>query len=58
MLLSQAGTGIAELITIEIARQGKIKVEEARTKIYLADSKVLFVLKHPSPLQLKCVQGK
>ncbi|XP_024384373.1 NADP-dependent malic enzyme, chloroplastic isoform X2 [Physcomitrium patens] len=37
----EAGTGIAELITIEIARQGKIKVEEARTKIYLADSKGL-----------------
>jgi hypothetical protein len=37
----QAGTGIAEIIALEINRQGKHTLEEARKKIYLVDSKVI-----------------
>jgi hypothetical protein len=37
----QAGTGIAEIIALEISRQGKHTLEEARKKIYLVDSKVI-----------------
>jgi hypothetical protein len=37
----QAGTGIAEILSLEINRQGKHTLEEARKKIYLVDSKVI-----------------
>jgi hypothetical protein len=37
----QAGTGIAEILALEINRQGKHTLEEARKKIYLVDSKVI-----------------
>jgi malate dehydrogenase (oxaloacetate-decarboxylating)(NADP+) len=37
----QAGTGIAEILSLEISRQGKHTLEEARKKIYLVDSKGL-----------------
>lgn len=37
----EAGSGIAEIIALEISRQGKISLEEARTKIFMVDSKGL-----------------
>jgi len=37
----EAGTGIAELIAMEITKQGKMSVEEARKKIYAVDSQGL-----------------
>jgi malate dehydrogenase (oxaloacetate-decarboxylating)(NADP+) len=37
----EAGTGIAELVAMEISRQGKISLEESRKKIYLVDSQGL-----------------
>lgn len=37
----EAGTGIAELIAMEISRQGKLSIEESRKKIYLVDSQGL-----------------
>jgi malate dehydrogenase (oxaloacetate-decarboxylating)(NADP+) len=37
----EAGTGIAEILSLEISRQGKHTLEEARKKIYLVDSKVI-----------------
>ncbi|CAM6090489.1 unnamed protein product [Calypogeia fissa] len=37
----EAGSGIAEIIALEISRQGKISLEEARKKIYMVDSKGL-----------------
>lgn len=37
----EAGTGIAELIALEVSKQGKKSVEEARKQIYCVDSKGL-----------------
>jgi malate dehydrogenase (oxaloacetate-decarboxylating)(NADP+) len=37
----EAGSGIAEIIALEISRQGKISLEEARKKIFMVDSKGL-----------------
>jgi malate dehydrogenase (oxaloacetate-decarboxylating)(NADP+) len=36
----EAGTGIAELIALEISRQTKAPIEECRKKVWLVDSKV------------------
>ncbi|KAK4391720.1 NADP-dependent malic enzyme [Sesamum angolense] len=40
-VLIQAGTGIAELIAIEMSKQSKIPLEETRKKIWLVDSKAI-----------------
>jgi hypothetical protein len=37
----QAGSGIAEIVALEISRHEKKTVDEARKRIYLLDSKVL-----------------
>jgi hypothetical protein len=37
----QAGSGIAEIVALEISRHEKKSVDEARKRIYLLDSKVL-----------------
>jgi malate dehydrogenase (oxaloacetate-decarboxylating)(NADP+) len=37
----EAGTGIAEIIALEVSRQGKCSVDEARKKISVVDSKGL-----------------
>lgn len=37
----EAGTGIAELIALEVSRQGNTSLDEARKAIYLVDSKGL-----------------
>ncbi|PON54350.1 Malic oxidoreductase [Parasponia andersonii] len=47
----QAGTGIAELIALEIAKQTNTPVEEARKKIWLVDSKGLIVSSRKESLQ-------
>ncbi|EFJ35359.1 hypothetical protein SELMODRAFT_142026 [Selaginella moellendorffii] len=47
----EAGTGIAEIIAMEISRQGGISLEEARTKISLVDSKGLIVKSRLESLQ-------
>ncbi|RLM93263.1 NADP-dependent malic enzyme [Panicum miliaceum] len=47
----EAGTGIAELVALEISRQGKVSVEEARQKIWLVDSKGLIVASRNETLQ-------
>ncbi|KAF4399197.1 hypothetical protein G4B88_022280 [Cannabis sativa] len=47
----QAGTGIAELIALEIAKQTNTPVEEARKKIWLVDSKGLIVSSRRESLQ-------
>lgn len=39
----EAGTGIAELIALEISKKTKVPLEEARKKIWLVDSKGLIV---------------
>ncbi|KAG5547424.1 hypothetical protein RHGRI_013197 [Rhododendron griersonianum] len=39
----EAGTGIAELLALEISKQTKAPLEEARKKIWLVDSKGLIV---------------
>lgn len=47
----EAGTGIAELIALEITKQGKVTLEEARKKIWLVDSKGLIVKSRWESLQ-------
>uniref|UniRef100_A0A0D9V548 Malic enzyme n=1 Tax=Leersia perrieri TaxID=77586 RepID=A0A0D9V548_9ORYZ len=47
----QAGTGIAELIALEISRQTKAPIEECRKKIWLVDSKGLIVSSRKESLQ-------
>ncbi|CAJ1973919.1 unnamed protein product [Sphenostylis stenocarpa] len=47
----EAGTGIAELIALEISKQTKDPVEETRKKIWLVDSKGLIVSSRLESLQ-------
>lgn len=47
----EAGTGIAELIALEIAKKTNTPVEEARKKIWLVDSKGLIVSSRLESLQ-------
>jgi malate dehydrogenase (oxaloacetate-decarboxylating)(NADP+) len=47
----EAGTGIAELIALEISRQTKTPVEETRKKLWLVDSKGLVVSSRVESLQ-------
>lgn len=47
----EAGTGIAELIALEMSKQTKIPVEETRKKIWLVDSKGLIVNSRRESLQ-------
>jgi len=47
----EAGTGIAELIALEISKRTKIPVEETRKKIWLVDSKGLIVSSRKDSLQ-------
>ncbi|KAI4350802.1 hypothetical protein L6164_005217 [Bauhinia variegata] len=47
----EAGTGIAELIALEISKQTKAPVEECRKKIWLVDSKGLIVSSRKNSLQ-------
>ncbi|KAL5074083.1 hypothetical protein RYX36_013067 [Vicia faba] len=47
----EAGTGIAELIALEISKQTKAPVEETRKKIWLVDSKGLIVSSRLQSLQ-------
>nr|BAC54101.1 cytosolic NADP-malic enzyme [Lithospermum erythrorhizon] len=47
----EAGTGIAELIALEISKQTKAPVEETRKKIWLVDSKGLVVSSRKEKLQ-------
>ncbi|PQQ10635.1 NADP-dependent malic enzyme [Prunus yedoensis var. nudiflora] len=47
----QAGTGIAELIALEISKKTKTPVEETRKKIWLVDSKGLIVSSRKDSLQ-------
>ncbi|XP_020096981.1 NADP-dependent malic enzyme-like [Ananas comosus] len=47
----EAGTGIAELIALEIARQTNAPIEECRKKIWLVDSKGLIVSSRKESLQ-------
>ncbi|KAL6984741.1 malate dehydrogenase (oxaloacetate-decarboxylating) (NADP(+)) [Sarracenia purpurea var. burkii] len=47
----EAGTGIAELIALEISKQTKTPLEEARKKIWLVDSKGLIVSSRKDSLQ-------
>ncbi|KAJ8641045.1 hypothetical protein MRB53_017739 [Persea americana] len=47
----EAGTGIAELIALEMSRQTKAPVEECRKKIWLVDSKGLIVSSRKESLQ-------
>ncbi|MQL41503.1 hypothetical protein EI012_26710, partial [Escherichia coli] len=49
--LLKAGTGIAELIALEISKQTKAPVEETRKKIWLVDSKGLIVSSRLESLQ-------
>ncbi|KAF8393440.1 hypothetical protein HHK36_021684 [Tetracentron sinense] len=47
----EAGTGIAELIALEMSKQAKTPVEETRKKIWLVDSKGLIVSSRKESLQ-------
>ncbi|CAL0330910.1 unnamed protein product [Lupinus luteus] len=47
----EAGTGIAELIALEISKQTKEPIEESRKRIYLVDSKGLIVSSRKNSLQ-------
>ncbi|GLT48517.1 hypothetical protein SLA2020_221380 [Shorea laevis] len=47
----EAGTGIAELIALEISKQTKTPLEETRKKIWLVDSKGLIVSSRKESLQ-------
>ncbi|KAJ4787516.1 Malic enzyme [Rhynchospora pubera] len=47
----EAGTGIAELIALEISRQTKAPLEETRKKLWLVDSKGLVVSSRNESLQ-------
>ncbi|GMI94842.1 Arabidopsis thaliana NADP-malic enzyme 4, NADP-malic enzyme 4 [Hibiscus trionum] len=47
----EAGTGIAELIALEMSKQTKIPLEETRKKIWLVDSKGLIVNSRKDSLQ-------
>ncbi|GAB4850290.1 NADP-dependent malic enzyme 4, chloroplastic [Ancistrocladus abbreviatus] len=47
----EAGTGIAELIALEISKQTNVPLEEARKKIWLVDSKGLIVRDRMESLQ-------
>ncbi|XP_061982687.1 NADP-dependent malic enzyme 4, chloroplastic isoform X2 [Populus nigra] len=47
----EAGTGIAELIALEISKQTNMPMEEARKKIWLVDSKGLIVSSRKESLQ-------
>ncbi|XP_044494977.1 NADP-dependent malic enzyme-like isoform X1 [Mangifera indica] len=47
----EAGTGIAELIALEISKQTDMPVEEARKKVWLVDSKGLIVSSRLESLQ-------
>ncbi|KAF9615281.1 hypothetical protein IFM89_022608 [Coptis chinensis] len=47
----QAGTGIAELIALEMSKQTKAPVQETRKKVWLVDSKGLIVSSRKDSLQ-------
>ncbi|KAJ4708109.1 Malic enzyme [Melia azedarach] len=47
----EAGTGIAELIALEMSKQTKAPIEETRKKIWLVDSKGLIVSSRRESLQ-------
>ncbi|KAI5383064.1 hypothetical protein KIW84_070459 [Lathyrus oleraceus] len=47
----EAGTGIAELIALEMSKQTKAPIEESRKKIWLVDSKGLIVSSRVNSLQ-------
>nr|AFL65183.1 plastid NADP-malic enzyme [Sorghum bicolor] len=47
----EAGTGIAELIALEISKQTKTPIEECRKKVWLVDSKGLIVDSRKNSLQ-------
>ncbi|KAG5107882.1 hypothetical protein JHK84_044789 [Glycine max] len=47
----EAGTGIAELIALEMSKQTKTPIEETRKKIWLVDSKGLIVGSRKASLQ-------
>lgn len=47
----EAGTGIAELIALEMSKQTKIPLEETRKKIWLVDSRGLIVSHRKESLQ-------
>ncbi|VAH57798.1 unnamed protein product [Triticum turgidum subsp. durum] len=47
----EAGTGIAELIALEISKQTNAPIEECRKKVFLVDSKGLIVSSRKNSLQ-------